>query len=125
MKLDFKDNLNQYGDNILRLFDFKMAEAILLRDVIIKFLEGDNPYLKFDDLEFIESVGCCLTFAIHEEDLGVVTRDKKDFFCAMTKEGFEGILKLLQPYCEKECKGYQYLYDIDSHTDLVLAPVGT
>lgn len=125
MKLDFKDKLNQYGDNMLRIFDFDQSEAILLRDAMVHFLAGESPYLKFEDLEFIECVDCHLTLAIHEENLGVVTRDNKDFFCAMTKSGFEDMLKLMKPFCEKKCTGYQYLYDIDSLTDLVLAPAGT
>jgi hypothetical protein len=30
--------------------------------------------------------------------------------------------KLLEPFCKKETKGFQYLYDIDNPTDLLFSP---
>ena len=32
------------------------------------------------------------------------------------------MVRLLEPFCKKETKGHQYLYDVDTPTDLLFAP---
>lgn len=125
MQLDFIDNLNGYGDNVVRLYSFDMSEAIKFRNALSSFLSSGAPVLDLDSLDFIEERNCKLSLAISDEDLGIITRDNTTFYCAMTQKGFEGILDLLEPFCEKETKGYQMLYDIDSLTDFLFSPAGT
>ncbi|WP_299671209.1 hypothetical protein [uncultured Polaribacter sp.] len=43
----------------------------------------------------------------------------------LTLEGFTNMTKLLEPFCQKESKGYQYLYDIDNPTDLLFSPTAS
>ena len=31
----------------------------------------------------------------------------------------------LEPFCNKETKSYQYLYDLDNPTDFIFSPSGT
>lgn len=125
MQLDFIDNLNEYGDNVVRLYNFDMSEAIKFRDALSDFLSSGAPILDLSTLDFIEERNCKLSLAIADEDLGIVTRDKTVFYCAMTQKGFKGILELIEPFCEKETKGYKMLYDIDSLTDFLFSPAGT
>ena len=49
----------------------------------------------------------------------------KTFFCALTKEGYQKIIKLLEPYCTQEKRKSQYLYDLDNNINFLLAPNGT
>jgi hypothetical protein len=35
------------------------------------------------------------------------------------------MVALLDPFCNKETKGYQWLYDIDSDIDFLFSPAGT
>lgn len=125
MQLDFIDNLNGYGDNVVRLYDFNKSEAIKFRDTLREFISTNTPVLDLGSLNYIEERNCKLSLAISDEDLGVITRDKEIFYCAMTPEGFKNILELLKPFCEKETKGYTMLYDIDSNTDFLFSPAGT
>ncbi len=125
MQLDFIDNLNEYGDNVVRLYNFDMSEAIKFRDALSDFLSSGAPILDLSTLDFIKERNCKLSLAIADEDLGIVTRDKTVFYCAMTQKGFKGILELIEPFCEKETKGYKMLYDIDSLTDFLFSPAGT
>jgi len=125
MQLDFIDNLNEYGDNVVRLYNFDMSEAIKFRDALSDFLSSGSPILDLSTLDFIKERNCKLSLAIADEDLGIVTRDKTVFYCAMTQKGFKGILELIEPFCEKETKGYKMLYDIDSLTDFLFSPAGT
>lgn len=125
MHLDFIDNLNEFGDNVVRLYDFDMSEAIKFRDALATFISTNTPVLDLGSLDFIEERNCKLSLAIADEDLGIITRDKTNFYCAMTPKGFEEILALLKPFCEKETKGYKMLYDVDSLTDFLFSPGGT
>ena len=125
MKLDFIDNLNGFGDNVVRLYDFNKAESIKFRDTLSTFLSTNTPVLDLGSLDYIEERNCKLSLAIADEDLGIITRDKEIFYCAMTVKGFQEILELLTPFCEKETKGYKMLYDVDSNTDFLFSPAGT
>ena len=35
------------------------------------------------------------------------------------------MIELIEPFCKKESKGYQYLYDIDNPIDLMFCPSAT
>jgi hypothetical protein len=125
MQLDFIDKLNGYGDNVVRLYDFNKSEAIKFRDTVATFLSTNTPVLDLGSLDYIEERNCKLSLAIADEDLGIITRDNTNFYCAMTANGFKDILDALAPFCEKETKGYKMLYDIDSNTDFLFSPAGT
>jgi hypothetical protein len=58
-------------------------------------------------------------------DEGITSSDNKIFYCDLTISGYEQMLLLLEPFCKKETKGYQMLYDIDSLTDFLFSPSGT
>lgn len=124
MQLDFIDNINEYGDNMVRLYDFDRSEAILFRDVLLHLIEkkGQFPLV---NCEFIEPRNCYLTLRVANIDEGIVSDDNVNFFCYMTLDGYRNMVKILEPFCVKETKGYQYLYDIDSLTDFVLSPAGS
>ncbi|MDG1147719.1 MAG: hypothetical protein P8N52_05375 [Crocinitomicaceae bacterium] len=125
MKLDYIDELNGFGDNMVRLFDFDMAESILFRDALINFISSDSIYLKLADLEFVEPRNCTLVLFKSNEDEGIISEDDENFFCALTVEKYQNMIQLLAPFCKKETKGYQFLYEVDSLTDFLFSPAGT
>lgn len=125
MKLDYIGPINKYGDNIVRLYDFNSLEAKKLRKVLKQQIIKNKTWVELTDLDFIEGRNCTLMLRITEEDLGITRLSKTVFCCEMTIKGYENMVKLLSPFCEKETKGYQYLYDIDSLTDFLLSPAGT
>ena len=57
-----------------------------------------------------------------KSDEGIITKDNETFFCVLTLSGFKNMLKLLEPFCKKESRSFQYLYDIDNPTDLLFSP---
>jgi hypothetical protein len=125
MQLDYIENINEYGDNIVRLYDFNSAEASKFRQSVIQTLLKDKESLDFATIDFIESRNCTLILRISEEDTGITTIDKKHFFCDMTLAGYENMVVLLDQFCSKETKGYQFLYDVDSQIDFLFSPAGT
>ncbi len=124
MRLDFIDNINEFGDNIVRLSHFTCKEAQNFKSLMTESIMVENNAFELKDVEFIESVDCNLTFRIGLEDEGISTSDKKSFFCDMTVSGYQNMIALIEPYCKRDRKSYTMLYDIDSNTDLLFTPSG-
>lgn len=125
MKLDYIQDINEYGDNIVRLFDFGRQEAILFRDAIYQVILIDQEELDLSTLNFIQMADYNLTLVLSDEDEGIFSNRDLNFICSLTKESYQNMISLLEPFCIKETKGYQYLYDLDSPTDFLFSPAGT
>jgi hypothetical protein len=114
MKLEFLKNINGYGEHAIRLSDFNSLQAITFRDIVNGLITRDESPVDLAALDFIQSVNCRLTLRTSVEDTGIFTEDNKDFFCDLTTTTYQAIAVLLEPFCRKESKGYQWLYDIDT-----------
>lgn len=125
MQLDYIDHINEYDDNIVRLYNFNSAEADRFRQIVQQTIVENKKSLDLASVEFIEARNCSLVLRISEEDEGITTEDKKEFFCDLTIEGYQQMIALLEQFCNKETKGYQYLYDLDNPTDFLFSPAGT
>lgn len=122
MKLDYLDNYNGLNENIVRLFNFDKAEAIQFRDLIQNTVVNNKQKLDLQHIDFIDTENCNLIFGLFKTDEGILTKDNQTFFCILTMAGFQKMIQLLEPFCKKETRGHQYLYDIDTPTDLLFAP---
>lgn len=125
MELDYIDNINEFGENVVRLYNFDKCEAIKLRELIKDTIVNRKQKLDLSQVDFIETRNCNLILGLFKTDEGILSKDNKTFYCALTLESYNKILKLLEPFCVKETKGYQYLYDIDNPTDFLFSPAGT
>ena len=125
MELDFIDNINEYGENVVRLYNFDKSQAIKFRDLIKETIVERKQKLVLSQVDFIEIHNCNLILGLFKTDEGIFSVDHKTFYCALTLEGYHTMLKLLEPFCEKDTRGYQYLYDLDNPTDFLFAPAGT
>ena len=125
MELDFIDNINEFGENVVRLYNFDKYQAIKFRDLIKDTIVKRKQKLVLSQVDFIEIRNCNLILGLFKTDEGILSVDHKTFYCALTLEGYNNLLNLIEPFCEKDTKGYQYLYDIDNPTDFLFAPAGT
>ncbi|MFZ4399260.1 MAG: hypothetical protein ACOYO1_04435 [Bacteroidales bacterium] len=125
MELDYIDNFNAYGDNIIRLYNFDRKESVKFYEILFQQIIVNKTELKLSSIDFIQARNCSLTMQISDIDEGITSTDDKSFICRLTKGGYEKMLQLLLPFCEKETKGFQYLYDIDSLTDFLFTPSGS
>jgi len=122
MELDYIENFNGDDENIVRLYNFNKKEAILFRKLIVETIITKKQKLDLSQVDFITPRNCNLIFGLFKSDEGILTKDNETFFCVLTLEGYINMAKLLEPFCKKESKGYQYLYDIDNPTDLLFSP---
>jgi hypothetical protein len=122
MKLDFLDEVNEYGDQLVRLYEFDKTEAIKFRDAVQENLIEKETSLDLTTLDFIEPVNCRLILHLAEEDEGILTLDNKLFFCDLTKKGYQNMIRLIEPFCIKDMRRSQMLYELDNPIDLLFAP---
>lgn len=125
MQLDYIDKINEFGDNIVRLYDFDSSQADKFRQMVKQTIITDKNQLDLSTVDFIQERNCNLILRISDEDLGIIRYGREKFVCDLTIEGYEHLISLLEPFCKKETKGYQWLYDIDSQTDFLFSPGGT
>ena len=122
MELDYIENVNGLGENVVRLYNFNKAEAIQFRAVLQNTVIDKKQKLDLSEVDFITPRNCNLIFGLFKSDEGIITKDNETFFCVLTLSGFKNMLKLLEPFCNKESRSFQYLYDIDNPTDLLFSP---
>jgi hypothetical protein len=125
MELDYIENVNGLEQNIVRLYNFNKAEAIQFRELIKDTIITKRQKLDLSQVDFITPRNCNLIFGLFKSDEGIITKDNKTLFCVLTLESFINMVKLIEPFCLKESKGYQYLYDIDNPTDLLFCPTAS
>jgi hypothetical protein len=125
MQLDYIENINEFGENVVRLYNFDKSQVIKFRALINDTIVTRKEKLDLSQIDFIETRNCNLILGLFKTDEGMLSRDNKTFYCALTLESYTKMLKLLEPFCEKETKGYQYLYDVDNPTDFLFSPAGT
>jgi hypothetical protein len=125
MQLDFIENINEFGENVVRLYNFDKSQVIKFRALIKDTIVNRKLRLDLSQIDFIENRNCNLILGLFKTDEGMLSSDNKTFYCALTLESYITMLKLLEPFCEKETKGYQYLYDVDNPTDFLFSPAGT
>jgi hypothetical protein len=125
MKLEFLDNVNEYQDQVIRLYNFDKTEAILFRNAIQETIINKQQSLDLNTLDFIERINCKLILHISDTDEGILTMDNQTFFCDLTLEGYERMVKLIEPFCLKDTKSFQMLYDVDTQVDFLFAPYGS
>ncbi|MBA3971926.1 MAG: hypothetical protein H0X46_07240 [Bacteroidetes bacterium] len=125
MKLEFLKDINEYGDHVVRLYNFDSAEALKFQIAIQETIVGKGQSLDLTTLDFIEHINCKLILHISDTDEGILSMDQKTFFCDITMEGYVNMIRLIEPYCTKETKSFTMLYDLDTEVDFVFSPYGS
>lgn len=124
MKLEFLYKINEFDEHAVRLSDFDSKQAQAFKDMLEEVVVKNKKSLDVHDLEFVEPVNCLLTLRLSSEDLGIEEVIGKHLYCDLTLMSYEKMLSLLEPFCKKESKGYQWLYDVDTPIDLLFSAGG-
>ena len=87
---------------LIRLYDFTIAEAAQLRDIIKQLASKNNQRIDIHNLPWVESIGSChLTLFLQSWDQAVIRKkgkDKNDFECGFTAETWDNIEGLVEPF---------------------------
>jgi len=125
MELDYIENIEGHEQNIVRLYNFDKEEATLFRDLLVEVVILKKQKLNLAEVDFITPRNCNLILGLFHTDEGILSEDNENFFCILTLEGFTNMIKLIDPFCKKDSRSYQYLYEIDNPIDLLFCPSAT
>ena len=125
MEVDYIENFNGLDENLVRLYNFDKKEANKFRDLLEETVINKKQKLNLAEVDFIEPINCNLIFGLFKSDEGILTKDNETFFCILTLESFKNMVKLIEPFCVKDSRAHQYLYDVDTPTDLLFCPSAT
>ena len=81
MELDYIENINGLGENVVRLYNFNKAEAIQFRAVLQDTVIDKKQKLDLSEVDFITPRNCNLIFGLFKSDEGIITKDNETFFC--------------------------------------------
>lgn len=125
MKLEWLQGMEEYdleSDEIVRLFDFTKDEALLFKKAIEYFVLELNESLDLTRLSYVEALNCNLIFQLTDEDYGIEFVQKTGFICGLTRDSYEKMIQLIEPFCARDLSSYQWLYDVDTEIDLLFSP---
>ncbi|WP_420552103.1 hypothetical protein [Tenacibaculum aiptasiae] len=125
MELDYLENVNGLNENVVRLYNFNKEEAQKLSELIEDVIINKKQRLDLSTVNFIKPRNCNLILGLFKSDEGILTEDYKTFYCVLTLRSFIKMLNLMEPFCKKETRSYQYLYDIDNPTDFLFSPTAS
>ncbi|AWV97383.1 hypothetical protein [Arcticibacterium luteifluviistationis] len=125
MILDYLPEINNFGEKLIRLYDFDSKQAMAFAKVLKKVVIEDLQVLDLSTLDFIEKKNCNLILRLSYEDEGIRTNNEETFYCDLTLDSFVKMLELIRPFCTKETRSHQHLYDIDTPIDFLFSPLGT
>jgi len=125
MQLDYIENINEYGENVVRLYDFDKAQAIKFKELISDVIVTKKQKLNLSEIDFIKNRNCNLIMGLFKTNEGILSNDNYTFYCVLTLNAYIKMLEILEPFCTKETKGYQYLYDADNPTEFLFSPAGS
>lgn len=109
MKLEFLE-AGSPDCPLIRLYDFSRAEAQNLRELVKSLRNGSNNSVSLSEEPWIESVkGCHLTLRLGEQNQGIRQSGPSTFDWVLTITNWDNVEGLLNPFCEAEPTGFQWL----------------
>ncbi len=61
MRLDYIKNTNEYGDDMIRLYEFNREESIKFRQFVQNFIDSEENQINLIKADFIEPRNCNLS----------------------------------------------------------------
>jgi hypothetical protein len=95
---------------LIRLFEFDQSEAQRLRQLVKSLVAGDRQDVALQDQEWVKPVGkCCLNLRRGNRNQGVRQAQGLEFECVLSPDGWSNVEGLLEPFCESNTSGFQWL----------------
>jgi hypothetical protein len=109
---------------LIRLYDFTIAEATQLHNIIKQLAAGHNQWIEIHNLPWVKVIdNCQLTLIIQNWDQAIVRQkdtDKNDFACGFTTGTWYNIEGLVEPFTTGG-GGFQWLAGIPGEAALLMS----
>jgi hypothetical protein len=95
---------------LIRLYRFDLTEVQELQQLVKQLSTSSLHEVSLKDKSWVESVGGCgITLRLGERDEGIRQCGPLNFECVLTSDGWNNVQGLLEPFCESNATGYQWL----------------
>jgi len=95
---------------LIRLYRFDRTEVQELQQLVKSLSTSSLHEVSLKDKSWVESVGGCgINLRLGERDEGIRQRGPLSFECVLTSDGWKNVDGLLEPFCEPDASGYQWL----------------
>jgi len=95
---------------LIRIYSFTRAEALRLKEIADQLADSRTLEVALHDESFVEPIdACCLTLRREKRDQGVFQFAPLRFNCVLSDKGWLNFSGLLQPFCETDANGFQWL----------------
>jgi hypothetical protein len=85
-------------------------EVQLLRQLVRLLATGEREVVVLQDEFWVQPVrGCCLTLRQAKQNYGVRQADGLTFECELNSSGWSNVEGLLDPFCDSDISGFQWL----------------
>lgn len=111
---------------LVRLFDFDEQEISLLHERLCELGEGSGEELELDAFPWVKTDGQLrLVFAVTERDVGINHDAAQAFVCRLTKQTWEDVAGLTEPFLRDVTPGRHQWLDRTGDISLLLSPDGS
>lgn len=112
-------------DSILRICEFDSSEACRFRDILSMLADGSTAIIDLNSIPFVTAAADCHLFLkIGSSNEGVIVSSGNVFECILTMDGWKDAEGLVEPFCEGNLTGYQWLYNLNTDIKLLFSPSG-
>ena len=97
---------------LIRLYSFKLPEVFRLKQCVDELSTGKSRETALHKEPGIEPiVGCEVYLKLGKRDQGIVQIAPMHFECVLSNEGWIDVSCLLEPFCQADTDGFQWLVD--------------
>jgi hypothetical protein len=95
---------------LIRLYEFDQSEARQLRQLVKSLVTGVRQDAALQNEVWVEPIGgCCLNLRRGTRDQGIRKARTLQFECVLSPDGWSNVEGLLEPFCESQTSGFQWL----------------
>jgi hypothetical protein len=95
---------------LIRLYEFDQSEARQLRQLVKSMVSGDLQVVALQNEVWVDPVGgCCLSLRRGNRDQGIRQARTLQFECVPSPDGWSNVEGLIEPFCQSQTFGFQWL----------------
>jgi hypothetical protein len=109
MKLEYLASGSSEGP-LIRIYAFSRVEVHSLRELVQSVSSGPCKSVDLEALPWVEPIqGCRVRTVLGDRDRGVRQTVSANFECLLSSNGWQDVEGLLDPFCESDVAGFQWL----------------
>jgi hypothetical protein len=120
MKIDYLEN-GSSDCPLIRIYRDEPEFCARLFSSLNQLSSGEAKEVSLTALPGVEPAGSCTLIAqVIKSDRGIVHKEGNSFFWMLTSDSWQDVAGLIEPFCQFETKGFQWLDQVPASDARVL-----